>query len=71
MLRFEFFFCWDKALCAENQEIETMALRAITALLKLIGKSVQNDETEISTKKFVDRAIRGRYRLDETSFNEV
>lgn len=28
--------------------------------MKLIGKSIQNDDTEISTKKFVDRAIRGR-----------
>jgi hypothetical protein len=27
--------------------------------MKLIGKSIQNDETEISTKKFIDRAIRG------------
>ena len=53
------FACVFKALCAENQEIETVALRAITALFKLIGKSIQNDETEISTKKFVDRAIRG------------
>lgn len=49
-----------QALCAENQEIETMALRAITALFKLIGKSIQNDETEVSTKKLVDRAIRGK-----------
>lgn len=48
-----------QALCAENQEIETCALDAITALMQLIGKSIQNDETEISTKKFVDRAIRG------------
>ncbi|UJR33379.1 hypothetical protein I4U23_020827 [Adineta vaga] len=47
-----------QALCAENQETETNALRAITALMQLIGKSIQNDETEISTKKFVDRAIR-------------
>ena len=47
-----------QALCAETQEVETIALRAITALLQLIGKSIQNDETEISTKKFVDRAIR-------------
>jgi len=52
-------FSFFKALCAENQEIEICALRAITALMKLIGKSLQNDETEISTKKFVDRAIRG------------
>jgi hypothetical protein len=52
-------FSFFKALCAENQEIEVNALRAITALMKLIGKSLQNDETEISTKKFVDRAIRG------------
>jgi hypothetical protein len=50
---------FSKALCAESQEIETNALRAITALMQLIGKSIQNDETEISTKKFVDRAIRG------------
>jgi hypothetical protein len=28
--------------------------------MQLIGKSIQNDETEISTKKFVDRAIRGK-----------
>jgi len=48
-----------KALCAENQEMENMALQSITVLMKLIGKSIQNDETEISTKKFVDRAIRG------------
>lgn len=27
--------------------------------MNLIGKSIQNDETEISTKKFVDRALRG------------
>lgn len=27
--------------------------------MQLIGKSIQNDDTEISTKKFVDRAIRG------------
>lgn len=47
-----------QALCAENQEMENMALQSITALMKLIGKSIQNDETEISTKKFVDRAIR-------------
>ncbi|CAF0896713.1 unnamed protein product [Adineta steineri] len=47
-----------QALCAENQEIETSALRAITSLMQLIGKSIQNDETEISTKKFVDRSIR-------------
>jgi hypothetical protein len=52
-------FFFSKALCAENQELETSALHAITALMKLIGKSIQNDETEISTKKFVDRAIRG------------
>jgi hypothetical protein len=51
-------FVW-KALCAESQEIEIIALQAITALMKLIGKSIQNDDTEISTKKFVDRAIRG------------
>ncbi len=49
-----------QALCSENQEIEINALRAITALMQLIGKSIQNDETEISTKKFVDRAIRGK-----------
>jgi len=49
-----------QALGAENQEIEINALRAITALMQLIGKSIQNDETEISTKKFVDRAIRGK-----------
>jgi hypothetical protein len=55
----EFFVFRFKALCAESQEIEITALRAITALFKLIGKSIQNDETEISTKKFVDRAIRG------------
>ena len=48
-----------QALCAENPEQETMALKSITALMQLIGKSIQNDETEISTKKFVDRAIRG------------
>ena len=29
-------------------------------LMQLIGKTAQNDETEISTKKFVDRAIRGK-----------
>ncbi|CAF0740565.1 unnamed protein product [Rotaria sp. Silwood1] len=47
-----------QALCAENEEIETCALQSITALMQLIGKTIQNDETEISTKKFVDRAIR-------------
>ncbi|CAF0729307.1 unnamed protein product [Adineta ricciae] len=47
-----------QALCAENQETETNALRAITALMQLVGKSVQNDDTEISTKKLVNRAIR-------------
>ncbi|CAF3654754.1 unnamed protein product [Rotaria sordida] len=47
-----------QALCAENQEIEICALQSITALMQSIGKSIQNDETEISTKKFVDRAIR-------------
>ncbi|CAF3886142.1 unnamed protein product, partial [Rotaria sp. Silwood2] len=46
-----------QALCAENQETETYALKSITALMQLIGKSVQNDETEISTKKLVARAI--------------
>ncbi|CAM4866542.1 unnamed protein product [Rotaria socialis] len=47
-----------QALCAENQEVEIYALQAITTLMQLIGKTAQNDETEISTKKFVDRAIR-------------
>ncbi|CAF1074796.1 unnamed protein product, partial [Didymodactylos carnosus] len=47
-----------QALCAETQSIESYALRSVTALVELISKSIQNDETNVSTTKFTERAIR-------------